>query len=105
MENKEYQLMCTYLKRKFYISTIYRKASTIEPMWFFETIAWEWDDKNKARGAIVEIDDSGLRFSALRSGGLFSTTLDTKNRTSIIHKIVNRSTSPRLTQNRCWRLA
>jgi hypothetical protein len=37
------------------------------------------------------------RFSALRSGGLFSTALDTKNRTSIIHKIVNRSTSPRLT--------
>lgn len=52
--------MCTYLKGKFFISTIYREASTIEPMWYFETMAWEWDDKTKTRGAIVEMDDSGV---------------------------------------------
>lgn len=60
MKKKQYQLMCTYLKGKFFISTIYREASTIEPMWYFETMAWEWDDKTKTRGAIVEMDDSGI---------------------------------------------
>lgn len=60
MGKKQYQLMCTYLKGKFFISTIYREASTIEPMWYFETMAWEWDDKTKTRGAIIEMDDSGI---------------------------------------------
>gem|GEM_PF-5281581 len=43
-----------------------------------------------------------VTFCGLAFGRTFSTTLDTKNRTSIMHKIVNRSTSPRLTQNRCY---
>lgn len=61
MERKEYQLMCTYLKRKYFISTMYRQSSSmIEDMWYFETIAWEWDDKTKTRGAIVEMDDGGI---------------------------------------------
>jgi hypothetical protein len=60
MEKKQYQLMCTYLKKRFFISTIYRESSTTEPMWYFETIVWEWDDKNKIRGAILEIEDSGF---------------------------------------------
>ena len=59
MEKKQYQLMCTYLKSKYFISTIYRESSTIEPMWYFETMAWEWDNKAKIRGSIVEMDDSG----------------------------------------------
>jgi hypothetical protein len=60
MEKKQYQLMCTYLKGKFFISTIYREASTIEPMWYFETMAWEWDAETQKRGSIVEMDDSGI---------------------------------------------
>lgn len=60
MEEKPYQLICTYLKKRFFISTAYRKASTIDPMWYFETIAWEWDEKTNTRGAIIEIDDSGI---------------------------------------------
>jgi hypothetical protein len=60
MEKKQYQLMCTYLKGKYFISTIYREASTIEPMWYFETITWEWNDKTKTRGVIVDINDSGI---------------------------------------------
>lgn len=51
--------MCTYLKGKYFISTIYRQASTIVEMWYFETIVWDWDDKTKERGSILELEDSG----------------------------------------------
>jgi len=61
MEKKQYQLMCTYLKGKYFISTIYRQSSAmIEDCWYFETMAWDWDDKTKQRGPIVEMDDSGI---------------------------------------------
>mgnify|MGYP003613822819 CR=1 FL=1 len=61
MEKKQYQLMCTYLKGKYFISTIYRQSSAmIEDCWYFETMAWDWDDKTKTRGSIVEMDDSGI---------------------------------------------
>jgi hypothetical protein len=61
MEKKEYQLMCTYLKGKYFISTVYRQSSgMIEHCWYFETIAWDWNDKTKERGGIVEMDDSGI---------------------------------------------
>ena len=59
MEKKQYQLMCTYLKGRYFISTIYREASTIDSIWYFETMAWEWDVETQKRGAIVEMDDSG----------------------------------------------
>jgi hypothetical protein len=39
MEKKQYQLMCTYLKGKYFISTIYRQSSAmIEDCWYFETM-------------------------------------------------------------------
>lgn len=61
MEKKQYQLMCTYLKGKYFISTIYRQSSAmIEDCWYFETMAWDWDEKTKQRGSIVEMDDSGI---------------------------------------------
>ncbi len=41
------------------------------------------------------------RFAALRSRGIFSTNVDAKNHYSNIVKSVKRSTSPRMTQNRC----
>ena len=59
LEDKDYQLVCTYLKQKFFISTAYRQASTIEPMWYFETITWEWDQKTRTRGRIIDQEDSG----------------------------------------------
>jgi len=58
-ERKSYQLIASYVKQKYFISTIYRQASTIEPMWYFETIIWEWDNKTKERGKILEMEDSG----------------------------------------------
>ena len=46
MEKKQYQLMCTYLKGKYFISTIYRQSSAmVEDCWYFETMAWNWDEK------------------------------------------------------------
>ena len=57
--NKPYQLLCTYLKNKYFISTAYRRASTYDAMWYFETIVWEWDDKTKVRGKMLETKDSG----------------------------------------------
>lgn len=52
MEKKQYQLMCTYLKGKYFISTIYRQSSAmVEDCWYFETMAWEWDEKTKKRGS------------------------------------------------------
>jgi len=61
MEKKQYQLMCTYLKGKYFISTIYRQSSAmIEDCWYFETIVWDWDEKTKKRGSIVGMDDSGI---------------------------------------------
>jgi len=32
----------------------------IEYCWYFETIAWEWDEITKKRGSIVEMEDSGI---------------------------------------------
>jgi hypothetical protein len=29
-------------------------------MWYFETMAWEWDAETQKRGSIVEMDDSGI---------------------------------------------
>ncbi len=60
MEEKQgYQLIASYVKQKYFISTIYRQASTIEPMWYFETMVWEWDSKKRERGKILEQEDSG----------------------------------------------
>jgi hypothetical protein len=60
-KKKQYQLMCTYLKGRYFISTIYRESSAMVPdVWYFETMAWEWDDKTKTRGEIVEMEDSGM---------------------------------------------
>jgi hypothetical protein len=61
MEKKQYQLMCTYLKGKYFISTIYRESSAmIQDCWYFETMVWEWNDKTRERGSIIEMDDSGI---------------------------------------------
>lgn len=61
MEKQQYQLMCTYLKGKYVISTIYRQSSAmVEDLWYFETIVWDWDDKTKTRGSMIEMKDSGF---------------------------------------------
>lgn len=57
---KSYQLIVSYVKQKYFISTIYREASTIEPMWYFETIVCSWNQETRAREEILEIEDSGM---------------------------------------------
>jgi len=60
MENKEYQLLCTFLKDRYYISTMYRKSTAnIANPWHFEMIIWEWDAIANKRGQVVDIDDIG----------------------------------------------
>jgi len=61
MKKEQYQLLCTYLKGRYFISTMYRESSAaVEAKWYFETIAWKWDPKSKTIGSIVEMDDSGI---------------------------------------------
>jgi len=57
---KEYQLICSYIKRKYFISTAFRRASTMEEMWYFETIVWEWDNETRKQGKMLDMEDSGI---------------------------------------------
>jgi len=59
-EDKSYQLIASYVKHKYFISTAFRRASTIEEMWYFETIIWEWDFKVKKRGKMLDMENSGI---------------------------------------------
>lgn len=56
---KEYQLIMSIVKKKYFVSTIWRKASTIVEMWYFETIVWEWDDATRERGQMLDMSDHG----------------------------------------------
>jgi len=54
-----YKLIQSYVKEKFFISTIYRR--TVGPVFgYYETIIWEWDNKLRKRGKLLKIEDSGL---------------------------------------------
>jgi len=55
-----YQLLCSYVRNKYFVSTAYRRASTLEPMWYFETIVWEWNQKTRERGEMLDMEDSGI---------------------------------------------
>ena len=61
LENKAYQLIQTYYKQKYFISTAYRRASVscCPDMWYFETIVWEWNKETRETGRMLEQDDSG----------------------------------------------
>ena len=52
----EHQLIASYAY-ECYVSTAYRLASmeTDVPVWYYETIIWEWNSKIKKRGKILEI--------------------------------------------------
>ena len=57
--NKEHKLIQSYYLEKYFISTAYRRASTLQEIWYYETIVWEWDKKTRERGKILEEMDSG----------------------------------------------
>jgi hypothetical protein len=62
MEKENYQLICSYIKNKYFISTVYRRCSAVlaSDIWYFETIVWEWDSKTRKRGEMLEMEDSGI---------------------------------------------
>lgn len=55
------KLIQSYVLEKYFVSTAYRKSSiTLEtPVWYYETIVWEWNRKTKIHGKIIEMQDSG----------------------------------------------
>ena len=38
---------------------MYRRASTTEEVWYYETIIWEWNPETKKRGRLLKTEDSG----------------------------------------------
>jgi hypothetical protein len=60
MERKEYKLMTTVLKDKYFVVTSYREATTLESIWYFETIAFNFNINTKTIGGVIEMDDSGV---------------------------------------------
>lgn len=59
---KETTLIQSYVYRRWFVSTIYRRSSVaIESpaSWYFETIVWEWNNKTKQREKMLSTDDSG----------------------------------------------
>ncbi len=58
-EKEPYRLVQSYTD-KYFISTAFRKASTMIEMWHFETIVFHWDKKTRKTGGIHEMQDSGI---------------------------------------------
>ena len=58
MNNK---LIQSYVKDKFFVSTIYRESSACvpSPPWYFETMVWAWDKETRQRGELLEQYESG----------------------------------------------
>lgn len=46
------RLIQSYVKDKYFVSTIYRESSAaiIPSIWYFETMVWEWNPKTRERG-------------------------------------------------------
>jgi hypothetical protein len=66
MENQQYQLMRSFLKDRFFISTIYRESSCLDGGWYFETIVWEWNKETQQKGSIIEMDESYSEENAIK---------------------------------------
>lgn len=64
------KLIQSYVCDKFMVSTIHREssASVNPPLWFYETLGWEWDTKTKRRGKwIIEKNSGNTKARALKS--------------------------------------
>ena len=76
-------LIQSYIKGKFCVSTIYRQSSacTESPPWYYETIIWEWDSENKKLGKILgQVDSGSYEEGALKSHCGIVMRLDIKRR-------------------------
>ena len=58
---KHPQLIQSYVKRKWLVSTGYRESSVCmdPPPCYYETIIWEWDPKTGELGRMLNVRDSG----------------------------------------------
>ncbi len=67
MIKKEYNLIQSYVLRKYCVSTAYRQSSACvnSPPWYFETIIWEWDENKKESGRMLNVVTSGFNKKAL----------------------------------------
>lgn len=52
------KLIQSYVRNRYFVSTAHRRASTAEPLYFYEHFAWEWDSETKKRGNLIFEDMS-----------------------------------------------
>jgi hypothetical protein len=76
MKKQQYQLMRSFLKDKFFISTIYRESSCLGAGWYFETMAWEWNKETQKKGSIIKIDESYSEETAINTHCLIVSKLN-----------------------------
>lgn len=50
--------------RRYFVSTIYRQSSSMMGGMFYETLAWEWNDKTQERGEMIHMDYRGAHYRA-----------------------------------------
>ena len=61
-------LIQSYPLRKYFVSTIYRQSSAaLYPISYYETLAWEWDEKTMQTGTQLDVQwqESQCRAAAL----------------------------------------
>ena len=54
MTRTEQKLIQSYVVERWFVSTAYRRASTVEESWYYETLVWFWEKDTKKRGEWVE---------------------------------------------------
>ena len=60
------KILQSYVAEAFFVSTIYRRASTMEESYYYETITWTWSPKTKKRGAQVNHCNTSSLSQAMR---------------------------------------
>jgi len=60
-ERKAHTLIQSYVLRRWFVSTAYRRSSVcmLDPPWYYETIIWEWDEEARMQGEMLAVKDSG----------------------------------------------
>jgi len=61
VEKIAHKLIQSYIQEKYFISTAYRRSSVrvASPPWYYETIAWKWDEKTGENNEMISMDNSG----------------------------------------------
>jgi len=64
-------LIQSYVKNKYFISTIHRESSamTDTPIWYYETMVWGWDKEIRQRSEhfLLQVDSGNTETDALNS--------------------------------------